>query len=195
MIPVKWYIAIMVAAGLCMLLYGAANGAVVGILCSFLFFGIGGLAYYVSSPKMGGSKTANQAATALKRNTAAHDSEEFPKTSASAESIVQQQLPIAEAPPATSPPTSEVAAAAAPSGSHPSPLDLGGRATPPEAGYMYAGARLIKLLTEAFSLRLWVDNQLIFTDSERSAIDQYNQIFDEGSRAHARREGGEYIEY
>lgn len=46
MIPVKWYAVIMLGAGAVTFLYGLANGDMKVVLGSFLFTGIGGLAYY-----------------------------------------------------------------------------------------------------------------------------------------------------
>jgi hypothetical protein len=49
MIPVKWYITIMVGAGVCMFLYGLVNGEIRTMLGSFIFSGMGGLVYYISN--------------------------------------------------------------------------------------------------------------------------------------------------
>jgi hypothetical protein len=46
MIPVKFYIAVMLIAGAVTFLYGVAEASMNTVLGSFLFFGIGGFAYY-----------------------------------------------------------------------------------------------------------------------------------------------------
>ena len=51
MIPVKWYIAIMLIAGVVTLLYGIGTSDPKTILGSFLFIGIGGLVYFLYSRK------------------------------------------------------------------------------------------------------------------------------------------------
>jgi CHASE2 domain-containing sensor protein len=51
MIPVKLYVVIMIGAGVATFLYGVFTGHVPAILGSFLFFGIGGLAYFASRRK------------------------------------------------------------------------------------------------------------------------------------------------
>jgi CHASE2 domain-containing sensor protein len=51
MIPVKWYIVVMLGAGIATFLYGVFTGHVPTILGSFLFFGIGGLAYFATRKK------------------------------------------------------------------------------------------------------------------------------------------------
>jgi hypothetical protein len=40
-----------------------------------------------------------------------------------------------------------------------------------------------------------VDDQLVFTQAERTIIDRYNDYFNQGARAHAKREGGEDFEF
>lgn len=47
MIPVKWYIAIMIGAGVITFLYGVGTQSMNTILGSFLFTGIGGLVYFL----------------------------------------------------------------------------------------------------------------------------------------------------
>jgi hypothetical protein len=47
-IPVKWYIAIMLSAGVCMFGYGLVNGEANVVFGSFLFLGMGGLVYFIS---------------------------------------------------------------------------------------------------------------------------------------------------
>ena len=46
MIPVKWYIWIMVVAGVVTFLFGIATGDIKTILGSFLFVGIGGFVHF-----------------------------------------------------------------------------------------------------------------------------------------------------
>ena len=48
MIPVKWYIAVMVGAGVVMFLYGIGTGEIRTIFGSFLFLGIGGGFYFAN---------------------------------------------------------------------------------------------------------------------------------------------------
>ena len=47
MIPVKWYIAMMLFAGVATFFYCLVNLDVKGVLGSFLFFGLGGGAYFI----------------------------------------------------------------------------------------------------------------------------------------------------
>ena len=47
MIPVNWYMSIMLIAGVVTFVYGLATGDIKTILGSFLFTGIGGVVYFV----------------------------------------------------------------------------------------------------------------------------------------------------
>jgi hypothetical protein len=51
MIPVKWYIVIMLGAGACTFLYGLATADIKVVLGSFIFTGMGGLVYYSSAKR------------------------------------------------------------------------------------------------------------------------------------------------
>ena len=51
LIPVKWYIAFMLFAGAATFIYGLVNSDSKTILGSFLFFGLGGLVYFLYSHK------------------------------------------------------------------------------------------------------------------------------------------------
>lgn len=51
MMPVKWYVWLMLGAGLVTFLYGIGTADAKVIMGSFLFFGIGGLAHFLYRPR------------------------------------------------------------------------------------------------------------------------------------------------
>ena len=78
LIPVKLYSAIMLIAGAALFFYGIANGQLKAILCSFLFFGMGGLAHFRSRP--GGNKVNGVFTPPAERNPALDELKQLPQT-------------------------------------------------------------------------------------------------------------------